>query len=136
MLIYDMSCFCLIWPSLENPRDGGAWWAAVSGVAQSWRRLKRLSSSILYTCKCVCMYTCMHTDHVHEGMRAYICVPIYVCMYTHTQVFLKLRNEEKNSQGHSDFRLTWHSTVLGVPAQLGPCPAEPQSPVSPKGRLT
>ena len=25
--------------------DGGAWWAAVSGVAQSWTRLKRLSSS-------------------------------------------------------------------------------------------
>ena len=31
--------------SLENPRDGGAWWAAVCGVAQSQTRLKRLSSS-------------------------------------------------------------------------------------------
>ena len=30
---------------LENPRDGGAWWASVSGVAQSRTRLKRLSSS-------------------------------------------------------------------------------------------
>ena len=30
---------------LENPRDGGAWWAAVHGVAQSQTRLKRLSSS-------------------------------------------------------------------------------------------
>ena len=30
---------------LENPRDGGAWWAAVYGVAQSWTRLKRLSSN-------------------------------------------------------------------------------------------
>ena len=30
---------------LENPRDGGACWAAVYGVAQSWTRLKRLSSS-------------------------------------------------------------------------------------------
>ena len=29
----------------ENPRDGGAWWAAVYGVAQSQTRLKRLSSS-------------------------------------------------------------------------------------------
>jgi len=29
----------------ENPRDGGAWWAAVSGVTQSQTRLKRLSSS-------------------------------------------------------------------------------------------
>ena len=30
---------------LENPMDGGAWWAAVSGVAQSQTRLKQLSSS-------------------------------------------------------------------------------------------
>ena len=35
-----------LWCScLENPRDGGAWWAAVYGVAQSRTRLKRLSSS-------------------------------------------------------------------------------------------
>ena len=33
-------CSCL-----ENPRDGGAWWAAVYEVAQSWTRLKWLSSS-------------------------------------------------------------------------------------------
>ena len=31
--------------SLENPRDGGAWWAAVCGVAQSQTWLKQLSSS-------------------------------------------------------------------------------------------
>ena len=30
---------------LETPRDRGAWWAAVYGVAQSQTRLKRLSSS-------------------------------------------------------------------------------------------
>ena len=30
---------------LENPRDGGAWWAAVYGVTQSRTRLKQLSSS-------------------------------------------------------------------------------------------
>ena len=29
----------------ENPRDGGTWWAAVCGVAQSRTQLKRLSSS-------------------------------------------------------------------------------------------
>ena len=33
-------CSCL-----ESPRDGGAWWAAVYGVAQSRTRLKRLNSS-------------------------------------------------------------------------------------------
>ena len=30
---------------LDNPRDGGAWWAAVYGVAQSQTQLKQLSSS-------------------------------------------------------------------------------------------
>ncbi|KAI4548386.1 hypothetical protein MG293_000716 [Ovis ammon polii] len=35
----------LQYSSLENPRDGGAWWAAIYGVAQSRTRLKRLSSS-------------------------------------------------------------------------------------------
>ena len=30
---------------LENPADGGAWWASVYGVTQSRTRLKRLSSS-------------------------------------------------------------------------------------------
>ena len=29
---------------LENPRDGGAWCVAIYGVAQSWTRLKRLST--------------------------------------------------------------------------------------------
>ena len=45
-----LQCSCL-----ENPKDGGAWWAAVYGVAQSWTRLKRLSSSSSHkepTCQC------------------------------------------------------------------------------------
>ena len=29
---------------LENPMDGGAWWAAVHGVAKSWTRLSDLLS--------------------------------------------------------------------------------------------
>ena len=35
-----LQCSCL-----ENPRDRGAWWAAVCGVAQSQTWLKRLSNS-------------------------------------------------------------------------------------------
>ena len=35
-----LQCSCL-----ENPTDGGAWWAAVYGVAQSRTRLRRFSSS-------------------------------------------------------------------------------------------
>ena len=38
-------CSCL-----ESPRDGGAWSAAISGVAQSRTRLKRFSSSLYLEC--------------------------------------------------------------------------------------
>ena len=38
-----LQCSCL-----ENPRDGGAWWAAVYRVAQSRTRLKRLRAAGLH----------------------------------------------------------------------------------------
>ena len=37
-----LQCSCL-----ENPRDGGAWWAAVYGVAQSWTRLSDLAATVI-----------------------------------------------------------------------------------------
>ena len=40
-----LQCSCL-----ENPRDGGAWWVAVYGVAQSRTRLKQLGSSSIHAC--------------------------------------------------------------------------------------
>ena len=43
-----LQCSCL-----ENPRDRGAWWAAVYGVAQSRTRLKRLSSSTSELCRVI-----------------------------------------------------------------------------------
>ena len=46
-----LQCSCL-----ENPRDGGAWWAAVYEVAQSWTRLKWLSSSQSEVC--LLCFTC------------------------------------------------------------------------------
>ena len=48
---FSFSCFGegngnpLQYSYLENPRDGGAWWAAIYGVTQSWTWVKRLSSS-------------------------------------------------------------------------------------------
>ena len=44
-----LQCSCL-----GNPRDGGAWWAVIYGVAQSRTRLKRLSSS-------------SSSQHLHQG---------------------------------------------------------------------
>ena len=37
-----LQCSCL-----ENPRDGGAWWADVYGVTQSWTRLSDLAAADL-----------------------------------------------------------------------------------------
>ena len=66
-----LQCSCL-----ENPRDGGAWWAAAYGVAQSWTQLKRLSSSssrtsqILYSgVEVLCLRKTQHTLQSHQ------CVP-------------------------------------------------------------
>ena len=59
-LLYPLQCCCL-----ENPRDRGAWWAAVCGVAQSQTRLKRLSSSSYTTLGLILLssqpetYTCL-----------------------------------------------------------------------------
>ena len=55
-----LQCSCL-----ENPRDGGAWWAAVYGVAQSWTRLKRLSSSSSCSRS---MYVCYVTSVVFDSL--------------------------------------------------------------------
>ena len=51
-----LQCSCL-----QNPRDGGAWWAAIYLVGQSRTRLKRLSSSRgdFNICKIVQKYCCM-----------------------------------------------------------------------------
>ena len=50
-----LQCSCL-----ENPRDKGAWWAAVYGVAQSRIRLKRLSSSNIPSCVCTTTSLSIH----------------------------------------------------------------------------
>ena len=46
-----LQCSCL-----ENPREGGAWWAAVYGVAQSRTRLKRFSSSSSHGLYCTLLW--------------------------------------------------------------------------------
>ena len=57
-----LQCSCL-----ENPRDGGAWWAAVYGVAQSWIWLKRLrsrsSSRVLGSPLLILMSFCLRWFH-------------------------------------------------------------------------
>ena len=65
-----LQCSCL-----ENPRDGGAWWATVYGVAQSQTRLKWLSSSssmlldILQCCTDYCSTVLDSQNWVQQGTR-------------------------------------------------------------------
>ena len=54
-------CSCL-----ENPRDGGAWWATIYGVTQSWTWLKRLSSSS----------SSMSIESVKPSNRLILCHPL------------------------------------------------------------
>ena len=59
-----LQCSCL-----ENPRDGGAWWAAICGVAQSQTRLKRLSSSSSSSSSINSIYLHLHhaqSLHIYE----------------------------------------------------------------------
>ena len=79
-----LQCSCL-----ENPRDGGAWWAAVYGVAQGRTRLKRLSSSSSSSrgakrlhCDCTAMSPSRARQHVnctlqelHPSLPAALPVP-------------------------------------------------------------
>ena len=69
-------CSCL-----ENPRDGGAWWAALYGVAQSQTRLKRLSRSssrcLIYSiCPLVAglFHRALSSRFIH--VTAWVCIPL------------------------------------------------------------
>ena len=52
---------------LENPRDGGAWCASVYRVAQSWTRLKRLSSSSSSPCSIIYLFPFFESFHTKVG---------------------------------------------------------------------
>ena len=64
-------CSCL-----ENPRDGGAWWAAVYGVAQSRTRLKWLSSSSSRDCWIIWYFYLFFLRKLHSG---------WINLYSHQQ---------------------------------------------------
>ena len=76
----SLQCSCL-----ENPRDGGAWWASIYGVTQSQTRLKRLSSSssrveMLSHWTCVCLgFLDTSKPHILK------CVTIAVTIGTHVR---------------------------------------------------
>ena len=48
---------------LENPMEGGAWWAPVHGVTKSWTRLSNFTHSYIHVCVCVCLSVCLSVNN-------------------------------------------------------------------------
>ena len=88
-----LQCSCL-----ENPRAGGAWWAAVYGVAQSRTLLKRLSSSssiiLSITVITKCIHSFIYSFFINSAYLVsilcldllvykyvYVCTFEYICVY-------------------------------------------------------
>ena len=68
-------CSCL-----ENPRDGGAWWAAIYAVAQSRIRLKPLSSSSSMYRLCIFPGSCLGPIF-KIGLFCYCWALIIICIF-------------------------------------------------------
>ena len=79
-----LQCSCL-----ENPRDGGASWAAVYGVAQSRTRLKRLSSSS--SSKTILRYIHTHTHtHIYTHTHTYTSIHTFIHIFVYTYIICTL----------------------------------------------
>ena len=72
-----LQCSCL-----ENPREEGAWWAAVYGVAQSQTWLKRFSSS-QYSCLENCMDKGAWRAIVHGVTKSQTRLSDWTCMHVY-----------------------------------------------------
>ena len=82
---FSLSCIgegngnLLQYSCLEIPRDGGAWWAAVYGVAQSWTWLKWLSS-ILVSMSVHVFYLCLSISlYLDKYLCLYLSIFYWFC---------------------------------------------------------
>ena len=104
-----LQCSCL-----ENPRDGGAWWAAACGVAQSQTRLKRLSSSSSPHSRC-------ETTQVHENCGVGITDSRFRSYLSQGLMLWELEDQKRlqTSRVRSGFPLDF--SVLGMLTALWIC---------------
>ena len=115
-----LQCSCL-----ENPRDGGAWWASIYGVAQSRTLLKRLSSSSSYH-ECLVQWfskcgqgswrSLRHLHWVHEVKSIFVILkchlPFSLCWHLHWRC--------KSNGGENCYCLTKNQ---GTGTKLNPLPS-------------
>ena len=64
-----LQCSCL-----ENPRDGGAWWAAIYGVAQSRTRLSNLAAAVF-----ICQSQSPNPSHSPSLLGSHVC-SLHLCL--------------------------------------------------------
>ena len=121
-----LQCSCL-----ENPRDRGVWWAAVSGVAQSWTWLKRLSISISIVglhCSVSFRYTAKWLSYT------YICIYffqiLFPCWLLHTIVEFPVWYSRTLLFIHSECNSLYLPTPnsQSIPLSLHNCEENGQSP--------
>ena len=86
-----LQCSCL-----ENPRDGGAWWAAVHGVEHSRTRLKRLSSS---SSSSNMRAKCFSGGDAFSGELNWVFIPMMSFAAEGVSKFLEIRAAQKWSKG-------------------------------------
>ena len=84
-------CSCL-----ENPRDTGAWWAAIYGVAQSRARLKRLSSSSSIDAR----EACFSFFYLGDTLKGYF-INVTTLLTTYVQTISIIT--EQRASDHSKF---------------------------------
>ena len=96
----------LQWSRLENPRDGGAWWADVYGVTQSRTRLKWLSSSSSHVLavwpSASCLTTLGLSFSIYKNDRCVAILPpnstqFMTCEFEETRTVPEIHGKQLNS---------------------------------------
>ena len=119
-----LQCSCL-----ENPRDGGAWWAAIYGVTQSRTQLKRLSSNTIQN-----MLLKGLTTFTADAERNFICSSLIWVGQSLQRIQLPLSPAPTPKESldrkvadlyHCNFPWQLHKWALSEPSIL---PTEPLNP--------
>ena len=126
-----LQCSCL-----ENPRDRGAWWVAVCGVAQSRTRLRRRSSSSGYVWRVNDNLTGLQNSYLWDEeihAKTERCFPFSNCL----SQFLAQRSSLLTTALllFSPFTLLWEHYPLPKVQKLLPGCLQPPSPAAPYSRL-
>ena len=107
---------------LENPRDGGAWWTAVYGVAQSRTQLKQLSSSSIKLniehCDPATPLPGINLNKLNTGFQTSTCTRVHSNAISEQQVILNSQLDSEIAQMSSN---RWKETNCGTTTITQPC---------------